>query len=333
MMYKRLEDVHQGLNSLRENGRARGYTVGWDWDIFPYTVILGSTTYIAAAPATGKTEFIKEIMINLSCLHGLNHVIFSPETGSVADIFAELCHSYVGKEYIESNWSMNEQERMSAEYFVNEHFIIVDPIDKDLTADMFYKLIDEIENDTGKKIHTTLIDPWNELTEEFKPEDLGREDKFLSRMLGFVRKDARKNKRHHFILTHVRDQGLVTEGGISYYPPPQAREFAGGQTWFRKGNTMLIPWRPPFGLSDRDNNAYGENETRVRIAKTKPKGTSKNGNYVLNLDTKKYQYYFMDEYGKRIYAERGSHLFDHEAIKPLKLEVNQGFDTEIQAPF
>ena len=51
MNYKRLEDVNQDLQSLREKGRQKGYTVGWDWDVLPYTVILGSTTYMAAAPA------------------------------------------------------------------------------------------------------------------------------------------------------------------------------------------------------------------------------------------------------------------------------------------
>ena len=68
-MYKQLSDISQDLNSLRENGFKRGYSIGWDFDLLPYTVKLGSTTYIAAAPASGKTELIKEIQINLSCIH------------------------------------------------------------------------------------------------------------------------------------------------------------------------------------------------------------------------------------------------------------------------
>lgn len=45
-MYKRLEDITQDLNYLRENGRKKGYSVGWDWEVLPYTIILGSTTYM-----------------------------------------------------------------------------------------------------------------------------------------------------------------------------------------------------------------------------------------------------------------------------------------------
>lgn len=328
-MYKRLEQNNDELNRLREHGYQRGASVGFDWEDLPYTVALGTTTYIAAAPATGKTEFLKEILINLSCLHGWNHAIWSPETGSAAEIFAEICHAYIGKPYIKSLWQMTESERVQAEYFVNEHFFVVDTEDKDLTIEDFYKLVNDIEIETGKRIHTTTIDPWNELEEVYKPSDLGREDKYISRTLSIVRKNARKENRHNFILTHVRDQGMVTQGGVSYFPFPHAREIAGGQTWFRKGMTVILLWRPPYGLSDGNNRAYESNELHVRIGKVKPKGTSKIGTYTMYLDTKAYQYYFKDDYGKMIYADRGEHKYEKQAEQPPKpLPLNIDFDNE-----
>ena len=329
-MYKRLETIKDSLNDLRVNGRTKGASIGWDFDELPYTVMLGSTTYMAAAPASGKTELIKEIQINLSCLHGWCHVILTPETGSVADIYSELCHSYVGKPYIKDDYSMSDKERQQAEYFIGEHFFVIDIEDKDLNYKQFYKLVDDIERDTGKTIQTTLIDPWNELSELFIPEDLGREDKYISRVLGEVRKNARKNNRHHFILTHVRDQKIITVGDVSYYPPPHAREFAGGQVWFRKGNSMLIPWRPPFGLTDANNVPYEKNEVHLRIAKTKPKGTSINGTYSLYLDINKYKYYIMVD-GNKVFADRGKHNFEEQIKKEPSfsstLQPNVEFDT------
>ena len=80
-MFKRLENIKPELDNLRIKGNERGANVGWQWERFPYTVKLGCTTYIGAAPASGKTEFWFEILINLSCLHGWNHVIYSPEAG------------------------------------------------------------------------------------------------------------------------------------------------------------------------------------------------------------------------------------------------------------
>ncbi|MFM7853162.1 MAG: hypothetical protein ACKO96_14880, partial [Flammeovirgaceae bacterium] len=294
---------------------------GWSWDQLPLTIKEGCTTYIASAPASGKTEWWFEVLINLSCLHGWKHVVFSPETGDAKDIFSELCHKYIGKQYIKGETAMTESERVTAELFIDEHFFVVDPVDNDLTMVGFYELVDQIEKQYNIRINTTTIDPWNELTEKFEPTDLGREDKYLSRILGVCRKNARKTNRHNCILNHVRDQAPITSEGVTYYPMPTARDFAGGQVWFRKGLTVIIPWRPPFGLCDKNGIPYEKNELHLRIAKSKPKGTSLVGVYQMYLDTEKYQYYIKDISGSEIYADRGMHT--SEQFKPKQQPIPQ----------
>jgi hypothetical protein len=313
-MYKRLETIKPELDTYREKGIERGASVGWTWDQFPYTVKLGCTTYIGAAPASGKTEFWFELLINLSCLHGWKHVIFSPETGDAKDIFSELCHKYIGKRYIKGDNEMNEAERTKAEYFINEHFIVIDPIDEDLNVEDFYNLVDQIERELETTIQTTTIDPWNELTEKFEPNDLGREDKYLSRILGYARKNARKTNRHNCIITHVRDQHPITKDGVVYYPPASARDLAGGQVWFRKGLCVLTFWRPPAGVSESEIGPYADNELHIRIAKSKPKGVSKNGTYKFYLDTEKYHYYVKDYWGNAVYATRNHEIKQIKAV-------------------
>jgi hypothetical protein len=310
-MYKRLTHLNAEMFAVRQQVDVKGKSIGWDWDMLPFTIKEGTTTYIGAAPASGKTELWFEFLINLSCLHGWNHVVFSPETGSSAEIFSELCYKYIGKPYVQGKNSMTNGEQVSAEMFINEHFIVIDPIDEDLTITKFYQLVDEIERKEGITIHTTTIDPWNELTEEFIPADLGREDKYLSRILGLVRKNARKTGRHNCVINHVRDQPMVsakTIAGtdISYFPMPSARDFAGGQVWFRKGLSVLIPWRPPYGLGDADAVGAEKNEVHLKVAKSKPKGVSKNGVYKMFLDIERYQYYMLDFKGNRVYANRGT---------------------------
>jgi len=81
-MYKRLNELNSELFSIRHEKNVKGKSVGWDWNMLPYTIKEGCTTYIGAAPASGKTELWFEFLINLSCLHNWNHVVFSPETGS-----------------------------------------------------------------------------------------------------------------------------------------------------------------------------------------------------------------------------------------------------------
>lgn len=308
-MYKKLSEVNSQMHEIRHVKNVRGKSIGWDWELLPFTIKEGCTTYIGAAPASGKTELWFEFLINLSCLYGWNHVVFSPETGNSAEIYAELCYKYIGKPYTLGDNSMTQSEQIRAEMFIDKHFIVVDPIDEDLTLQNYYKLVDEIERKHEIKIHTTTIDPWNELTEEYIQSDLGREDKYLSRILGIARKNARKTGRHNCIINHVRDQmpitkELFTGEVISYFPPPSARDFAGGQVWFRKGLSVLIPWRPPNGLKNNDNTVCIENEVHLKVAKSKPKGVSKNGTYKMYLDVERYQYYMLDWKGNRVYANR-----------------------------
>ena len=326
-MYNRLTSLNTEMFDIRQKKDIRGKSIGWDWDMLPYTIKEGCTTYIGSAPASGKTELWFEILINLSCLHNWNHVVFSPETGSSAEIFAELCYKYIGKPYVQGQNSMTNSEQIVAEMFINEHFIVIDPIDEDLTITKFYDLVDEIEKKEGMKIHTTTIDPWNELTEEFLPSDLGREDKYLSRILGTVRKNARRTGRHNCVINHVRDQPMVSSKtiagtDISYFPMPSARDFAGGQVWFRKGLSVLIPWRPPYGLMDSDGVGAEKNEVHLKVAKSKPKGVSKNGVYKLYLDLDKYQFYMLDYKGNRIYANRTKKLPEQKKITMVEQKLN-----------
>jgi hypothetical protein len=319
-MYKKLTDLNAEMFSIRYEKDTKGKSIGWDWDMLPLTIKEGTTTYIGAAPASGKTELWFEILINLSCLHGWNHVVFSPETGSSAEIFSELCYKYIGKPYVQGQNSMTNSEQVSAEMFINQHFIVIDPIDEDLTITKFYELVDEIERKEQITIHTTTIDPWNELTEEYIQSDLGREDKYLSRILGQARKNARKTNRHNCIINHVRDQPMIVGKSIAgtelrYFPIPTARDFAGGQVWFRKGLSVLIPWRPPYGLGDADGVGAEKNEVHLKVAKSKPKGVSKNGVYKLFLDVERYQYYMLDFKGNRVYANRGTTYKKESQVK------------------
>jgi len=315
-MYKRLNEVQGELSDIRHQKNVRGKSIGWDWELLPLTIKQGTTTYIGAAPASGKTELWFEFLINLSCLHGWNHVVFSPETGNTAEIYAELCYKYIGKPYVQGINTMTQSEQIQAEMFIQEHFIVVDPIDEDLTLEKFYDLVDEIERKHEINIHTTTIDPWNELTENYIDSDLRREDKYLSRILGLARKNAKAKNRHNCIINHVRDQAPIVKDGHTFYPMPTARDFAGGQVWFRKGLSVLIPWRPPTGLMDNEGNIFQSNEVHLKVAKSKPKGVSKNGTYKLYLDVEKYQYYMIDAFGNKVYAKR-----NREYSKPKQLPL------------
>ena len=218
---------------------------------------------------------------------------------------------------------MTEAERVSAEQFVEEHFYIIDPLDDKMTADDFYKLVDEIEIKESIKIHTTMIDPFNELSHDFS-KDEGRQDLYIERILGDVRKNARKTNRHNCVITHVRNQAPIISDNITFFPMATAREIAGGQAWFRKGLLMIIVWRPPFGLNDEFGIPYEKNEVKIKVVKSKPKGISINGTYTMFYDIIKNAYYMRGNQ----YSKRYKNLIREEQAEINIPKAKNWFETE-----
>lgn len=303
-IYYTLSDVEDKIDELWENGIQRGYDVGFSFDNI--SIKLSCTTYIYSAPYSGKTQFWFEILINLSKNYGLKHAIFSPETGRKEEIFIEFMQCEAMKDFYDTYKNrMSLDQRKKARDFVDEHFIVLDPDDEVLTLETFYNYIDIIERVYNIKIHTTTVDPFNEMYHDFSQYN-NRQDMYIEAMLGMVRRNARTTNRHNCIITHVQDQQLVKdqETGRLYYPMPTFRQVAGGQAWSRKGEQMLAIWRPPTFLKDEYGQCYDDNQTVIGIQKSKPKGIGKTGLVNLWYDPKKHSYY---EYinGKQQYANRG----------------------------
>lgn len=309
-----IRELQPAVDELAEKGIQRGRNTGFSvLDEF-YSVKLGCTTYIMGSPYSGKTEFWFEILINLSEFYGWRHVIFTPETGTKEEIVAELCHKYKRKQFFKNQPdAMTDAERYDAMNFLNEHFTIIDPMDQSVTVAQFYELVDKIEQAEGLRYHTTTIDPFNEMAHDFS-KDEGRQDLYIERILGDVRKNARSTQRHNCIITHCRDQQPVTKDGLTYFPPPTARDYAGGQAWFRKGLAMIAVWRPPVGLNDENGKPYEENESHIIIQKSKPKGVGKRGIARLYWDWKASRFYQHDNFGGAQYAMMEQKV----ALKPNK---------------
>jgi hypothetical protein len=196
---------------------------------------------------------------------------------------------------------MTETDKAQSEYFIGEHFIVIDPKDDTMSLDDYYEMVDKVEKELDWKFATTTIDPFNEVKHDFS----GRQDLYIEELLGKCRRNARKTQRHNCLITHVRDQPIIEKDGKRFCPMPTPREFAGGQAWFRKGEQMIIVWRPPYGVTrDNGQGTYEANEAIIRIAKEKPKGASKKGDYTFFYNKEMNAYYCKDWDGVDSYADR-----------------------------
>lgn len=302
-IFHRLGELKPLIETLYLDGITRGKYLGFENLHEYFSMKEEGTTYFYGAPFSGKSELIFELLLNTSELYGWHHVIYSPESGTPQEIYAELLSKYARKPFFRNMTGfMLEEERISAENFIHEYFFVIDPKDTDLTIEDFYSTVIQIEKEYGVKINTTCCDPFNELKHNFS-DDSGRQDLYIENKLGFIRRDAFTNHRHNVIITHCRDQQhMTTKDGRRFYPPATPRELAGGQAWYRKAMNLICVWRPPFGMNNEETGMpYEENEVHIIINKYKPKGVGKRGTVKLYFDTVKNRYYETID-GERRYA-------------------------------
>ena len=309
-IYFTAADLNEEIRELFIFGQQRGHDFGFECVKDLYTVKPGTTTYIYGPPYSGKSQIWFEGLVNLSSIYGLKHLIFSPETGTAPEIFAELMAMVAYQDFYDSfNAQMSEQDYADAKSFVDSHFIIVDPKDNVITIQDVFDYADIIERVYNVKLHTLTVDPWNELKHDYR-EFGGARDQYLEMVLGQVRQNARARERHNCVITHTQQQDVITDKDTKkrYYPPATFHEIANGQAWPRKGMAMISIWRPPGGVIDPETGVpYEENETQMIIQKAKPKGIGKNGIARLYFDAKMHRYFervgpqFM--YGRKVRDE------------------------------
>jgi hypothetical protein len=319
-----IEESFNEIEDIYNKGFVRGLTTGWQHFDKYYSVQLGSTTYIYGSPFSGKTKWTFNLLINLSRIHGLKHLIYSPETGASADIYSQLIQIYAQGDLTNTFKNQIKKHQLEeAKKFIGAHFIVVstDETDDEIQPQELLAYTDVLEKKYNTKIHTITIDPWNELKHDNK---VGRSDLYLNEALKAVRINARKKQRHIFIVTHIQKQRElgVDELGTKIYPFPVPEDIAEGQNWYRKGFMMLSFYRH-FIQDGHDNvkigkdSFFGKNELRVRVQKYKPEGTGMRG-----------EIEFRYEPNKHIFTGPFNELPNQIPMKPL-----YNLDDDDEVPF
>ena len=297
--YITCKQVWDKLNILHEKGKIKGSYIGFNSLQDKYSVKLGCTTYILGIPGHGKSEWLFEILINLSEFYGWRHIIYSPETGTATDIFLELAIKYCKKPLKQ----ISKDDFHKATAFLDEYFYVLNPKDDEKTPDKLFDLALKVKKEyliDEKTFHTFSIDPWNELSHDFTQYN-GREDKYLAYMLGHIRQKSKENGIHTFIVAHPRT--LREKKNDQSYSPPTTYEFSGGAEWFNKAETILCVYRPK--IYDNDTKEYF-NDVKIIIQKAKPKGIGCNkGEIELFYDTEKNRYYEKID-GNELFANKQS---------------------------
>lgn len=292
----RISDFTSTVIEHHKSGTSKGVDTGFRCLDELLSFKLGYSTYFLGFAGAGKTELHMEMLFNLSERYGWRHVLLSAEIGETKDVIAELISKRLRKPFFQSNpYSASEKEIYQAINWLDEHFFPVDS-SLDYSVDKFYDYAKQVENEIGGMIHTTSIDPWNDMEEDLSKFG-NREDKYLTWALRHSRQVAAKNNWHNFIVTHARDMPPIAlksvNGGEVYNTAiPTLQSFAGGQVWGRRAMNVVGVWRPEKGsISPETGLPFDDSEAIVLVLKSKPKGTGKKGKCSLFFDWKTNRYY------------------------------------------
>jgi hypothetical protein len=283
-LIKKFKDIADNLELMRNTGNPIGDRTGFDDLDKIYTIKQGSFTFILAAPHHGKSEFAFELAFNQAFKYGKKCLIYSPETGSVEDIYAEFIHKYTGRPFYKSiPGSVEDKEYYNAINYIDQMFNVVDSDDKSYSIPEIMSLVRD------EKL--IITDPYNELRHEMGNYN-GRQDLYIEDIIGEVRRFCKKFQKHWIISLHPAAQQIQKDDkGNSYYGMPMAREAAGGQALLRKAMTWINMWRPPLGMNDQNGMPYEDNIVLIKVEKAKPKGVAMKGEIKLFFDWKKNRYY------------------------------------------
>jgi len=312
-MIKKFSDIEASLNEMRKIGNPKRELTGYDSLDAIYSIKQGSYTFILAAPHHGKSEFSFELVFNQAYKYGKKTLVYSPETGSVEDIYAEFIHKYTGKQFYKSmNNSATDTEYFNAINYIDEMFTIVDSDDKSYSFEDLTRLV------TDEQI--ILCDPYNEMRHDMSKYG-ARQDLYIEDLCGEIRRYCKKNKKHCILTLHPSSQQVIEDkkNNLRYYPMPMAREAAGGQALFRKAMTWINLWRPPVALFDEHGQPYKDNQVLISVEKAKPKGVATRGITSLYFDYKKNRYY-------EEISSKNHYAYEHE--KPLQ-KINSNINPNL----
>ena len=299
------EELRSSLSNLRNEGIKKGAWTGFDSLYEKYSVKKGSTTYLYAGAHQGKSQFGFELMMNLAQFSGWKWAVYSPETGSPTEVFAELLWVYLRKPFLINNKiTATDEESDKAIDFINQHFFIIDSGLQDLSVEGFYTAVDEIETTYNVKIDGCMIDPFTEIKTDVSSGV--RDDIAIGQVLTKIRKHSSENDFHTIVTVHTKHQQAKYKDGVPYVDVPTMNDIAGGMQWSRKGMMVINVWRCPYGLQDENGIPYEPNQVKITVVKAKPKIVGNLGSVTLYYDKLSNRYYEIDKNGKKQFAYQQS---------------------------
>lgn len=269
-IYNVTDFIERITRAYMSGGDKETVNVGWDSLTVLYKPMPGYMTVVTGIPGHGKSEIVDAILINLAHKYGHKSLFFSPENYPLEKHFIKLAEKYTGNPFIDTDKqsAMSADELQDAIEWIAGHFMWLYPPESECKIDSLLDKAQHVFDTTG--LNNFVIDPWNEVDHQ-RPSNL-TETEYISQSLSKVRRFARKNKVHCFIIAHPTK--LPKNKDTGNYDPPTAYDISGSAHWRNKADFTMTAHRHDIS----------RNRISVIIGKVKFKDFGKVGQCELDYD-------------------------------------------------
>jgi len=255
---------------IREKGlRNPGVDTGWQNVNTYYMPARGMLNIISGIPSHGKSSYMDALSFNLSRLHGVRWLYFSPENYPIQQHMQKLIELYNDKPFspLMSSHSSPE-ENTKAIKFIDEHYGFITLPDNQNTLDALMRLVDRPAKEG--RADGLIIDPWNSLSPSPAAKARNQsETREIGEALLRLRRFARRYNMFLYILAHPHK--MLKPHGATKYDVPTLYNISDSAHWYNMADNGLCIYREDM---EKD-------EIAVYIQKIKYKAHGKIG--VVNL--------------------------------------------------
>ena len=194
---------------------------------------------ITGIPASGKSEWLDAMLINMAKANGSVYGMLSMENLPLQRHFGKLAEKYSNQPFEEKLQAqrMSRDDLQDSIEWVGDHFKFMVPESEDMSLDGVLSLAKILCYRYG--INGLVIDPWNELNHGLKRGET--ETEHISKSLSKVRRFAREQNIHVWIVAHPTKLQKDKNG---QYPIPTPYDVAGSAHWRNKADNSITVHRP-----------------------------------------------------------------------------------------